>query len=220
MFCESQNRWSKPRLILAVALWIVSAVITWLLMTDYISQLKQRVTLEQVASAVVDLRDAGKTLVGKCPFHAENTPSFHVYRGENRFHCFGCQANGDTLDFVEKFYSLDKHGAIQRLKDIAGELDAGWRRAAQVFQPPVEQRQRQSYKTLTLEQWQPAVDRLWSDVARDGREFLAKRGIGEEVARRLRLGYLSYGTRFAGSGQNDKPEDHERLESFNGAALG
>jgi hypothetical protein len=37
-----------------------------------------------------------------CPFHEEDTPSFHIYK-ENSWHCFGCQAHGkNAIDFVLK----------------------------------------------------------------------------------------------------------------------
>ena len=38
-----------------------------------------------------------KTLVWKCPFHADDSPSFHVY--QNGYYCYGCQAHGDIFDW-------------------------------------------------------------------------------------------------------------------------
>ena len=38
--------------------------------------------------------------VGLCPFHAEKTPSFHVFA--DRYYCFGCKAKGDIIDFVRQ----------------------------------------------------------------------------------------------------------------------
>jgi hypothetical protein len=208
----------RRQLIFGILFLATALAGVYLLVSDYIAQLKARVPLETVAAAVVELRDSGKSLIGKCPFHADSTPSFNVYKGENKFFCFGCEAKGDTLDFVEKFYNLSKQDAIAKLKEFAGQPDAAWSRSAQVFQPATEQKQR-TYRTFTLAEWQGAVDRLWSDAAKDGRAFLSKRGIGEETARRLRLGYIPYGTRLAGStGQHDKPEDHERLEKIRHSA--
>jgi predicted P-loop ATPase len=40
-----------------------------------------------------------------CPFHAEKSPSFRAY-DDGRFHCFGCGAHGDVLDFVQQKYGL------------------------------------------------------------------------------------------------------------------
>jgi len=38
-----------------------------------------------------------------CPFHDENTPSFHVY--PEGYHCFGCNAHGDIFDFWAQYYN-------------------------------------------------------------------------------------------------------------------
>lgn len=34
-----------------------------------------------------------------CPLHDEKTPSFVLYRQQNKFHCFGCGKRGDAIDF-------------------------------------------------------------------------------------------------------------------------
>jgi DNA polymerase I-like protein with 3'-5' exonuclease and polymerase domains len=41
-------------------------------------------------------------LVGLCPFHDENTPSFTIYP-DNTFYCFGCERYGDITD-VDQVY--------------------------------------------------------------------------------------------------------------------
>lgn len=48
-----------------------------------------------------------------CPFHAEDTPSCHIY--DDRFYCFGCQANGDVVWFVAKVTGSKLWQAIQFL---------------------------------------------------------------------------------------------------------
>lgn len=187
-----------------ITLFLVSIFVS-----DQIALLKTRVPLEQVAGAVVELRDSGKSLSGRCPFHSESTPSFHVYKGENRFHCFGCAADGDTLDFIQKFYRLEQAEAIGRLKELAGTPDPAWQKSAQVFQPPVK-RDDKSYRVYGLEEWQKPVDRLFSHEGILGRAYLEKRGIGGEVAKRLRIGYRTDGTRFVGNGTLDTDENRER----------
>ncbi len=59
-----------------------------------------------VVAAVMHLRPVAGELRGLCPFHNERSPSFYVYAGGERFHCFGCSATGDVLDFVMRYYSL------------------------------------------------------------------------------------------------------------------
>ena len=61
------------------------------------------------------LRDNGTRLLGKCPFHEERTPSFFIFTNNNTFHCFGCQENGDVIDFIRKTRKLDFFQAMEVL---------------------------------------------------------------------------------------------------------
>ncbi len=60
----------------------------------------------------------GNQVRALCPFHQENTPSFHLYTQEGRYHCFGCQANGGVLDLIiAKGQASDYPGAFDWLRD-------------------------------------------------------------------------------------------------------
>src|SRR5437899_2128318 len=63
------------------------------------------------------LRKAGaSSYAGKCPFHEERTASFHVYPGQERWHCFGaCNAGGDVVDALERLEGVDRKEALRRL---------------------------------------------------------------------------------------------------------
>lgn len=50
----------------------------------------------------IPLKRQGKDYVGLCPFHQERTPSFHVSPAKQFFHCFGCKAHGNAIDFIVK----------------------------------------------------------------------------------------------------------------------
>jgi hypothetical protein len=50
-----------------------------------------------------------------CPIHNEKTPSFVVYKYENRWHCFGCSEGGDVIDLVMKINNLDFVSACRSL---------------------------------------------------------------------------------------------------------
>ena len=73
----------------------------------------------------VALKRDGLEWVACCPFHAENTPSFSVYPGKNsaqQFHCFGCGANGDIIDFVQQW---DGVGFSEACEILGGKREAG-----------------------------------------------------------------------------------------------
>ncbi|MEO0032107.1 MAG: hypothetical protein RIS94_1865 [Pseudomonadota bacterium] len=76
--------------------------------------------LPDVAGKLVALRPAGREWVACCPFHSDRSPSFTIYHGGERFHCFGCGASGDVLDFVQRAYAVDLIEAARMLG--AGEV--------------------------------------------------------------------------------------------------
>ena len=68
-----------------------------------------------VRSRGVELKPHGsKDLAGKCPFHQEKTPSFVIYP-DNSFHCFGCGANGDSIDFMKSLKGCSFGEAVAQL---------------------------------------------------------------------------------------------------------
>ena len=71
----------------------------------------------------VTILDAVKLYIGEpnragficCPFHHEKTPSMKLY--DRNFHCFGCGAGGDVIDFVKMLFNLDPLEAVKKLND-------------------------------------------------------------------------------------------------------
>ena len=71
---------------------------------------KQSVTTRQAAEMYgVKIRRGGMAC---CIFHEDRTPSMKV---DNRFHCFGCGADGDVIDFVMQLYGIGSKEAAQKL---------------------------------------------------------------------------------------------------------
>lgn len=63
--------------------------------------------LERIKEVPIDslfpfekIRETTSRFSAKCPFHEERTPSFVIYKEQNRFHCFGCGVYGSVIDFV------------------------------------------------------------------------------------------------------------------------
>ena len=87
---------------------------------QFIQELQDKLDIETVIGAQVDLKRRGKTLVGLCPFHNEKTPSFTVYPDTRSFYCFGCGAGGDIITFVRRMENLDYVEAVRTLAQQAG----------------------------------------------------------------------------------------------------
>ncbi|MEW7278192.1 CHC2 zinc finger domain-containing protein [Aquimarina sp. 2201CG1-2-11] len=60
----------------------------------------------------------GKNKQCLCPFHDDKTPSLKIYPETNTYHCFGCGATGDVIQFIEDHEKITKHKAIIKAKGL------------------------------------------------------------------------------------------------------
>jgi DNA primase len=158
-----------------------------LISPESLDRVKQTVDIVEVISAHTDLRRQGARWVGLCPFHDERTPSFSVDAQEKLYHCFGCGVGGDVIKFVEEKDGLGFAEAVELLADRYGvELE-------REQEDPRAEARRQHRRRL-----EQLLDRtagyytsyLWeSKEAGRAREYLAERGLKEEVLRDFGVGY-------------------------------
>jgi DNA primase len=154
---------------------------------DSIDRLRDAVDMVELVGAKTDLRRVGSRFTGLCPFHDERTPSFSVNAADKLFYCFGCQAKGDAIGFVEQAEGLDFVDAVEMLADRYGvQLER------ENDDPRAEERRRRRARLHAL------LDRaaryystyLWESAeAAAAREYLAGRGLSEEILREFRIGY-------------------------------
>lgn len=69
--------------------------------------------IASIVGKVVTLKRSGREWKGLCPFHKEKSPSFTVY--SDRYHCFGCGASGDVIDFVAQIENVSTTEAVNSL---------------------------------------------------------------------------------------------------------
>ena len=75
---------------------------------------KQSVTTRQAAEHYGI--HVGRNGMACCPFHHDKTPSMKLDR---RYHCFGCGADGDVIDFAAALYGLGKKEAAVQLAPVS-----------------------------------------------------------------------------------------------------
>jgi DNA primase len=162
---------------------------------ESVERVKATMEILPLVEDVVRLRKAGGTYKGLCPFHQERTPSFTVSPARGTFKCFGCGEGGDAITFVEKTENVDFVGAIELLAGRFG-VELEYEEAS----PEQElKRQRDDRLRALLERAAEFYARvLWdSGAGAPAREYLASRGLEEEVCREFRLGYAPGGARLA-----------------------
>ena len=84
----------------------------------FLDELRARTPLPKMISRSVRLERSGRQWKGNCPFHAERTPSFNVR--DDHYHCFGCGAHGDAIEFVMQSQGATFMEAVERLAKEAG----------------------------------------------------------------------------------------------------
>jgi DNA primase len=54
----------------------------------------------------------------KCPFHEDKNPSLQIYPKTETFNCFGCNANGDVIEFIQLKEKCNKHEALKKATEL------------------------------------------------------------------------------------------------------
>ncbi|WP_067802313.1 DNA primase [Actinomadura formosensis] len=86
-----------------------------------IALVRERASIADVIGEYLQLRSAGGgNLKGLCPFHDEKSPSFNVTPSRGLYFCFGCEAGGDVIKFVQEIEHLSFSEAVERLAAQAG----------------------------------------------------------------------------------------------------
>lgn len=86
-----------------------------------IDEVKQRASIEDVIGRYVQLERVGRELLGRCPFHDDDTPSLGVDVEKRLWRCRGgCNEGGDVIRFVEKVERLAFPAAVRKLAEEVG----------------------------------------------------------------------------------------------------
>lgn len=84
---------------------------------ESLDTLRQKIDLIEVISAHVDLKRAGAAYKALCPFHDEKSPSFMIQKGDSHYHCFGCGAHGDAIQFLMNYLKMGFSEAVASLAE-------------------------------------------------------------------------------------------------------
>ena len=151
---------------------------------EFIQELKSRTDIVDVVSSYVNLKKAGRNMVGLCPFHNEKTPSFNVSRENAFFHCFGCGVGGDVITFIKRIENLDYVDAVKFLAQRAG------------MSMPEDNGRSSGYTDLKNRIYEANREaarfyhkQLYTPQGRQALEYLRGRGLTEKTIIHFGLGY-------------------------------
>ena len=87
---------------------------------EKIEEIRTSSNIVDIIGEYTDLKRAGNSYKGLCPFHNEKTPSFTVDDKKQLFHCFGCGAGGDVVSFIMQKEGLTYPESLEYLANKAG----------------------------------------------------------------------------------------------------
>ncbi|QEM89701.1 DNA primase [Kosakonia radicincitans] len=172
----------------------------------FINDLLARTDIVDLIDARVKLKKQGKNYHACCPFHNEKTPSFTVNGEKQFYHCFGCGAHGNALDFLMNY---DKLEFVESVEELAAMHNLEVPFEAGSGPSLIERHQRQ-----TLYQLMDGLNAFYQQsltqpAAEPARQYLARRGLSSEIIARFAIGYAPPGwdnvlKRFGGNSENRK----------------
>jgi DNA primase len=155
---------------------------------DFAYDLKQQADIVRIVGDYVKLKKAGaQNYSGLCPFHNEKTPSFSVHATRQFYHCFGCGASGDVFSFVQKIENITFPEAVRA---VAQKLGVALPKVS--YSSPAEAKEAKQ-RTVMLEIQEQACSFFQECLRRPegarAREYLAGRGLNEDMIKAFRVGY-------------------------------
>jgi replicative DNA helicase len=146
-------------------------------LNDNFEHIKARLDLMDIVQEDVTLKKSGKTYQSNCPFHDDRTPSFTVWPREQKFKCFGCDASGDVIDYIQQRENIQNVvGALQFISHKYGIQLTGYDEEYYDRKKSDLQKNRKAYVKF-YKQKNAAY------------EYLKGRGISEQVTERFKIGH-------------------------------
>lgn len=155
---------------------------------EFVEELRKRVDIVDVVSEHVQMRRAGRSFVGLCPFHNERSPSFSVSPERQMFHCFGCGAGGTVFRFVMDADGISFSEAIVHLAERVGmSLPDGVNLSESARPADGRFQQLRDAHELTAKLYSYIL--MNTDAGVQALKYLQERGISRQIAVDFRMGY-------------------------------
>lgn len=171
---------------------------------ETIDRIRDNADILAVVSRHVNLKKRGRNYFGICPFHHEKTASFSVAPDKGIYHCFGCGAGGNAINFIMEF---EKVSFVEAVKQLGSELGIP-------IQFTGSDDSREFFSAL-YEIHQLAVEiyakTLFSERGAEALTYLLERGINRETLALFKIGFAP--------DRNDFLQEAIRLEQFSPEVL-
>ncbi|WP_243018117.1 MULTISPECIES: DNA primase [Candidatus Cardinium] len=153
-----------------------------------IQSVQHAARIEEVVADFLSLKKKGQNFWACCPFHHENTPSFSVSPSKGFYKCFGCDAAGDVITFVQQIEGLS---FVEAITYLAQRYGIPVQSAEKVPHDLQDYRAKESlYILLNLaKDYYQDLLRHHAEAARLALPYLDQRAIPSAIATKFELGY-------------------------------
>ena len=152
---------------------------------SFIEEIRNRVRVSEVIGRSIPIKRAGREYHALCPFHKEKTPSFTINDEKGFYHCFGCGAHGDVINYIKEYEHLGYREAIEKLAGMAG-LAVPQPNRAEAEQYSREQSLQQVMEVVTGWLEHQLMETAEGELARN---YLRERGLSADTIAKFRIGY-------------------------------
>lgn len=161
---------------------------------SFLQDLLSRVDIVEVVGRYVQLKKGGANFMGLCPFHGEKSPSFSVSPHKQFFHCFGCGKNGNAIGFLMDHAGMSFPEAVTELAQEVGMAVPEDERSPEERARAAQNKEQQQSLGDVLSQAALAYQKALKSTPH-AIEYLKKRGLTGDIAKRFGLGYAPPGWR-------------------------
>lgn len=155
---------------------------------DTVQSVQRIARIEEVIADFVPLKKKGQNFWACCPFHHEHTPSFSVSPTKGFYKCFGCDAAGDVITFVQQ---IEGATFVEAITYLAQRYGIPITPAAEGTHDLQDYRAKESLYILLNLAKNYYTELLWHhpEAAKVALPYLEQRAIQSVVAKKFELGY-------------------------------
>ena len=147
-----------------------------------IEKLLDSLRIEEVVAEFIDLKKAGSSYKGLCPFHADTTPSFSVNPGKRICKCFVCGSGGNAINFYSKIKNIPYMEAVK-------ELSKKYRINIVEYNPKNTDINNEKFYQIMEDSHNFFMDKMFEQDSRTALNYLSNRGLDTDLIKEHRLGY-------------------------------
>lgn len=155
---------------------------------ELIDRIRDSVNIVDVISQDVQLKKQGKSLMGHCPFHRDDTPSFSVNEQKQFFYCFSCHRSGNVFGFLQQMHNMSFPEAVRHVAQMSNiTIPTQYSR-----QPGPEVKNTPQAKLIQLH---AAATKLYHHIlvntpaGQRAMHYLTKRGMSSEMIEQFGIGF-------------------------------